>query len=354
MILDRYLVRQFIPVFIFASMMFVTLLCLIDLFLNLVHYLNYNAPFDEIIRASIYYIPKSFSLALPIALLFASAYTLGDLYARNELTSIIAAGIPFWRLSASLLVIGVIASFFAFFFEDNIVIPTYREKNLITRRLRHQQVTQNNSNIVVKTRDGNRIYSVDYFDNINQSLNGVSIVERDDGGNFLSQIRSTVATWNGEYWVFTNGVIYEWEDRLLRVHPLPAVADYTEDPDIFRRNSVNSEDLPARDAALLIRDLRDAGLPYVSAMADYYHRFSFSSVSFIVIILSVSMGGRFRKNIMLMSLLTSLSIAVVFYIMEMLTMMMAKLGYIAPFIGAWFPVLVFTLLGVVLVRFSKT
>jgi lipopolysaccharide export system permease protein len=33
---------------------------------------------------------------------------------------------------------------------------------------------------------------------------------------------------------------------------------------------------------------------------------------------------------------------------------MAKLGYIAPFIGAWFPVLVFTLLGVVLVRFSKT
>ncbi|MDR2803232.1 MAG: LptF/LptG family permease [Treponema sp.] len=354
MILDRYMVKQFIPVFIFASVMFITLLCLIDLFVNLVHYLNYEAPFSEIMRASLYYIPKSFSLALPIALLFASAYTLGDLSARNELTSIITAGIPFWRLTFSLIIIGVMASIFAFFFEDNIVIPTFKEKNIITRRLRHQKQPETNSDIVVKTRGGNRIYSVDYYDSGNQTLNGVSIVERDENGGFILQIRAAAARWNGEYWIFNNAYIYEWENRLLRVHELPFVTDYTEEPEIFGRKSVDAADLSARDAALLVKDLQHSGLPYAKAQADYFHRFSFSSVSFIVIILSISMGGRFRKNIMLMSLLTSLSMAVVFYIMEMLSMMMANLGYIKPLIGAWFPVLFFSILGLMLVRRAKT
>jgi lipopolysaccharide export system permease protein len=348
------MVKQFIPVFIFASFMFVTLLCLIDLFMNLVHYLNSEAPFSEIMRASIYYIPKSFSLALPISLLFASAYTLGDLSSRNELTSIITSGLPFWRLSFSFMVIGIIASLFAFFFEDIVVIPTFKEKNIITRRLRRQKQPEQNSDIVVKTRFGNRIYSVDYYDRNSQTLNGVSIVERDENGSFIQQIRAPTAAWNGEYWVFNNGYIYEWENRLLRVHELPPVTDYTEEPEIFGRSSVAAADLSARDAALLINDLRQSGLPYAEAQADYYHRFSFSSVSFIVIILSISMGGRFRKNIMLMSLLTSLSVSVIFYIMEMLSMMMAKLGYILPIIGAWFPVIFFSILGMILVRYAKT
>jgi lipopolysaccharide export system permease protein len=40
MILDRYLVKQFFPVFVVAAAMFVLLLSLIDLFANLWRYLN--------------------------------------------------------------------------------------------------------------------------------------------------------------------------------------------------------------------------------------------------------------------------------------------------------------------------
>jgi lipopolysaccharide export system permease protein len=50
----------------------------------------------------------------------------------------------------------------------------------------------------------------------------------------------------------------------------------------------------------------------------------------------------------------SLAVAVIFYVMEMLTMMMGRLGYIPPIIGAWFPVIFFTVVGAVLIRFSKT
>jgi lipopolysaccharide export system permease protein len=114
------------------------------------------------------------------------------------------------------------------------------------------------------------------------------------------------------------------------------------------------EELPARDARLLVRDLRTAGLPFIEALTDYHHRFSFSSAPFVVMILSVSMGGRFRKNVLLMSLLSSLGAAVLYYVMEMISMMMARLGYLPPLAGAWFPVAVFVAAGILLLRNAKT
>lgn len=354
MILDRYLVRQFIPVFLVALTMFVMLLGLIDLFSNLVRYLNYEVPASQILLVSYYYLPKSLSYATPISLLFAAAYTLGDLYARNELTSIFSSGIPFWRFIISLLVIGALVSVLSFFFQDKVVVPTFKKKSDLGSILLHQQYTADNSNIVIKAKNGQIIYSVDYFDDSSTSLNGVSIIEQNDQGEFLSLIRAPRAVWNGEYWSFSIALIYSWEGQFLRVKPLDSVDTYREHPETFRRNAVDAEDLPAKDAADLVQDLKTAGLPFISALADYYHRFSFSAVSFVVMFLSVSMGGRFKKNILLMSLLASLVATVVFYVMEMISMMMARLGYIPPIVGAWFPIIVFSILGLILLQSAKT
>jgi len=354
MILDRYLLRQFFPIFLVAVSMFVFLLLLIDLFGNLVRYLNNEVNLATIIKISLYFIPKSFSYAMPISLLFAAAYTLGDLYARNELTTIFSSGIPFSRFCVSLVIVGIAASIFSFFLDDALVIPTLRIKNDLSRRALRQHVTENNSDVVIKTKNGRLVYAVDFFDHIKLVLNGVNIVEMDENGEFISRIRAPSAEWKETYWEFNNPVIYHYEDEILRVRPLPHNTSYNEPPDTFRRNAVNVEELSAREAGLLVKDLRTAGLPFINAQANYYHRFSFAVTPLIVMILSISMGGRFRKNILLMSLFSSLSVAVVYYIAEMLCMTMAGLNYISPFVGAWFPVIFFIFTGLFLVRGAKT
>jgi lipopolysaccharide export system permease protein len=353
-ILDRYLLKQFFPVFIIASLMFVLLLSLIDLFSNLWRYLNFEVPFKDILRVCLYYLPKSFSYALPISLLFAAAYTLGDLYSRNELTSIFSSGIPFWRFSLSLVIIGLGASVFSFFFEDKLVIPTFKVKTDLSRHLLHQQQTEANSDIVIKAKNGRLIYSVDYYDDYTTSLNGVTILEQSEDGDFSALIRAFSASWTGEYWDLSSPLVYRWEKGILRARPLGKTDIYREHPDTFRRSAVEVEALPAWEAALLVEDLKRAGLPYTGALSNFHHRFSFSSVSLVVIILSVSMGGRFKKNILLMSLLASLVAAVVFYVTEMISMMMARLGYIPPVLGAWIPVGIFVGIGIVLIRSAKT
>jgi len=354
MILDRYLARQFFPIFVVASLMFVLVLSLIDLFANLVRYLTNEVPFLTIMKISLFYLPKSFSYALPISLLFAAAYTLGDLYARNELTTVFSSGIPFWRFSASLVVIGLLASVFSFFFEDIVVIPTIRIKNELSGQALRMQRNESNSDIVIKARNGQLIYSVDYFNYTAGVLNGITIIEMDPGGGLISHIRAPSASWTGSYWELNNAVIYQYENGILRIRPFVSDTSFREPPDVFRRKEVNVEELPAKDAGLLVKDLKEAGLPFTATLANYYHRFSFAAVSFIVMVLSISMGGRFRKNILLMSLFSSLAAAVVFYVMEMISMAMAGLGYIPPFIGAWFPVFSFMIIGALLLRGART
>ncbi|MDR1866962.1 MAG: LptF/LptG family permease [Treponema sp.] len=353
MILDRYLIRHFIPIFFVASAMFVLIIILMDLFANLWRYLNYEVAIIEILKVSFYYLPKSFSYALPLSLLFSAAYTLGDLYGRNELTAIFSSGIPFSRFSLPLLIIGIIASVFSFFFDDYVVIPTLKTKNDLSRTLLHQPVSEDNSDVVIRAQDGTTIYAVDYYDNLKYVLNRLIIIERgEDSINMI--VRAPQAVWNGSYWELSNAVLYRWNDGIFQIEALPFTDKYREEPETFRRSSINVEEVSSAEAALLVRDLRTAGLPFNTALADYYHRFSFPSASFVVIILSISMGGRFRKNILLMTLLSSLFSAVVFYVMEMISMMMAKLSYIPPLVGAWFPIISFVVIGFVLLRSAKT
>jgi len=220
--------------------------------------------------------------------------------------------------------------------------------------LLHQQRPENRSDIVIKARNSRLIYAVDYFDYENGILNGISIIEQDEAGHFVSLVRAPRAFWTGTHWDLSSPVVYEWVSGLLRYRNLENNDEYREEPETFRRNMVNVEELRTRDARLLVEDLKNAGLPFTHALADYHHRFSFASVPFVVIILSISMGGRFKKNILLMSLLSSLVAAVIFFVIEMISMMMAQAGYIHPLAGAWFPVVFFISIGLLFLRTVKT
>ena len=359
-ILDRYLLKQFFPVFFSALALFVMLVLLIDLFLNLTRYLSNGASFPAILKVSLFYIPKSISYAIPVSLLFASAYTLGDLSAKNELIAVLGSGIPFWRFCLSLIILGIAFSFFAFFFEDQAVIPTFKEKNRMSRELLHT-TTENLSSIVIKLKGGQLIYSVDYYDIASQTLYEVIIIELDENKKLKTMINAERAVWEGGAWSFDNPLMYSWDSGFLRpknISPEDAITflseKYREEPETFRRSSVSADDLNARDAAMHIKDLRRAGLPVSSALANYYHRFSFSAVSFVVIFLSLTVSGRFKKNILLLSLLASLGTAVIYYVIEMLSMLSAESGLLPPFWGAWTPVLVCTAAGFLLLASAKT
>ncbi|MDA3809842.1 MAG: LptF/LptG family permease, partial [Spirochaetaceae bacterium] len=83
-------------------------------------------------------------------------------------------------------------------------------------------------------------------------------------------------------------------------------------------------------------------------------RFSFALTPFIVSMISCAFGGKFKKNILLMSLLSSLILSVVYYVIQMIMALMSKMGYIPPILGAWTSVIIFLIVGFGLFKTAKT
>jgi lipopolysaccharide export system permease protein len=354
MTLDRYLLKLFFPILLAALVMFVLLFSLIDLFANLWRYIANGAQIIQILRVSLFYLPKCVSYSLPVSLLFAASYSLGDLYAKNELTVISTSGIPLWRFTVSLIVFGILISIGFYYFDDSVVIPTYAQKTSLSRELLQQNGGLNNSDVVIISEGGKLVYSVDYYNDADRSLHGVLILERDESLDLVSLIRARQARWVQSRWVLDDGTKYFWSHGILTERPYFEEGRYTEDPGTFRRSAVNVEELKTQDAILFIEDLKRAGFPYFKALSDYYRRFAFSVTPLVVLLLSIPMGGRFSKNILLMSLLASLIAAVIYYVAQMVTMMFAKLGYLDPLWGAWAPVIFFIGLGILFIRTART
>lgn len=353
-ILDRYLFKKFLPLFFGGLALFVLLLQLIDIFGNLWRYLGNNASIIDIARVSLLYLPKCISFSLPIALIFAIAYALGEMSAYNELIVIFSSGISLWRIALPFVVLGLILSMASFLFEDRVVIQTLYDKEALSAELTRQEQKLRQNDIIVKTNAGRRVYSVGYINLKEQTVSRVIVIDRNDEGNFLFMLKSPRGTWNGQYWDFQNTHCYSWKEGRLVESDAGDLSRYNEPPPTFVRNAKEVEQLPASQAKLFIGDLRVSGVKIHAALSDYYRRFAFSTTPLVVIILSMSMGGRFRKNILLMSLLSSLMAAVLYYVIQMVTMMLAKLGYIPPIVGAWFPAVFFIILAFAMIQKART
>jgi len=351
-------VRSFLPTFVVALVFFVLLLQLVDIFAYIVRYINLGVPFKEILLVQWYYIPKCISFSISPSLLFAVAFTLGTLYANNELIAVFGSGVSLFRLVSPLLLLGILISAGSFFFEENYVIDTYAMKNTLSQDLLKQRKSLSNTNVTVLGDGGRLVYHAEYYNDSARVLRDLILVERDTNGRVVGRIDAEQAVWDGEVWELQNARIFSWDDEgnyLLeedeRNYSRP---DISEQPDTFRKTVRNIGEMSLEEAELWVDSLEKAGLPFREPLTEYYKRFSFAMTPLIVVFLSCAMGGRFKKNILLMSLLLSLVISVLYYVSQMVSSLLAKSGMLTPLLGAWGPFLVFLVAGLWLFRSART
>jgi len=354
-ILQRYLLQLFFPVFVITILFFILLLQLGDLFLNLPQYLQNQARFVTLLRVMYLYLPKCISFAMPLSVLFASSYTMGNMYAKNELTSIFASGMPLAVLVAPLVLCGFLLSIGMFYFEDRILIHFQRQKIALVNSILEPQQNLNSSDLVVLSDSGKVVYFADYYDDNQKELSNVLIVIRTESGDISTIIKGNSAQWQTDHWEVTDKSIYTFtaDNDVLYQDSIDAKL-FFEPPETFQRNITSIDEMTIAQAKLFINNLKKMGLPYHEYLSQYYRRFSFPFTTFIVLFFSVSIGGRFKKNILLMSLLFSLALAVLYYVTEMMTMLFAKWEYISPLAGAFLPLLIFTFLSIAMLKIART
>jgi lipopolysaccharide export system permease protein len=357
-ILRRMLLRQFIPIFLVALVFFVLLLQLLDVFGNIWRYFAHDVPFLEVVKIALLYTPKCISFAIPVSFLFAISFTLGLFYANNELFAIFGSGVSLYRLVTPFLIFGILLSIGGFWFQDTIVIPTYQQKNQEYARAVKQVTTLSQAKVTVTSPDQRVVYVADYYNDAQTRLQGVTVIVRDGQMNLVSRIDAQWAEWVNTRWVLHECRGYFWDqgtkllsDEQQKVYDSPL---YAEPPDTFRKQSRSIDEMNRAQSERYVAMIRRAGLTYRDALTDYYRKFSFACTPFIVAFIASSLGSAFKKNILLMSLLSSLVISVMYYVAQMVMGILAKNGVVPPLFGAWAPFAFFLVLGFMLFRTART
>lgn len=355
----RLLLIEFIPFLILGVVFFSLILVLGDIFAHLWQYLNKDVPFSQALYVSLLYAPKAVSYALPIGAMFASAFSLGTLGARNELIAIFGSGVSLFRFVIPILILALLMCVGGYFWEDRIVIPYMKQRSALSKELLDIQDPTTRSKVVLISDQGRILYYADTYNHENKILTGLTVVLLDEEGKFYRRIDAEAGTWQEDTatWhlescrVFTNvgnnevsqeiQALYE-DDRLV------------EDPDTFKIDTRELEEMNNKEALLWIQTQRRAGLPYRVHQSELYQRYTIAFTPFLVVFFAGALGGRFRRNILLMSLLASLGLSSAWYIVRMLATILSGNGMITPLMGAVAPYLFFLVIGSWLFVYAKT
>ena len=155
--LDRYVLREWLKVFLLAALGCPFLVMVIDLTDKLDSYLGRGIPKGRIALSYLFFLPETISLVLPVAVLFAVVFTVGALGRHSELTAAKASGVSFHRVVRPLLVASLAAVVLDLGLTELAPVTSARRAELLGDK--QVRLTANRYNFVYRA-DGGWVYAI--------------------------------------------------------------------------------------------------------------------------------------------------------------------------------------------------
>lgn len=348
-VLTRYTLASVLKVGLVTTMLAALMLVGVDLFTNLDTYIGHSMGFGKAFMLSMLYYPEAFLLAVGPSFLFSTTYFLSMLNASNEMICILNSGVSSRKVVAPLLVLAVALAVFYFGFNETVAIRSSNLKETRTQSSTKDSSSMDNTDIALgDMQNGYVVHASRYEDSI-ETLFDVSYVEHDVSGEDEGTIRridayKAVYDEGSGFWTFHDCDVYETfatesgDQVSVSYHEELAAQRFRLEPQLFRNLSSEiskmSLDL-ARAYLLRIRNLNPD--EYARVGTEFYKRVFSCLTPLVMMVIACSMNYRFRKNVLFLSLICSICIAVVYYVIQMMTVMLADQGVIAPWLGILIP-----------------
>jgi len=267
-ILDRYLVRQLVPVWLWCLTIFILLSCLIDLFGHLDEILRHGVPLRTVLEYYLNFTPLVFVKASPLALLLSSAFVASRLTRHQEFLALNASGTSLLRASMPFLFVGWLASLLVFAVNDRVIPRTAAAYQELREEAfeRATQKTKRLENVAVMD-TFNRLYHARELNLNTQELTDLTILEHDWHNQPTKSTYASRAVWTPHGWLLLYGTIYRVGPKgALQGEPqsfVERLMTYPVSPDSFQQPEARPETMRFGQLRLLIERLKHMGMTNV-------------------------------------------------------------------------------------------
>ena len=352
-VLTRYTLSSVIKVGLATSVLAALMLVGVELFSKLDTYIFYNVSFGQAFLVSLLYFPEAFLLALGPSFMFSVTYFLSMLSSNNEMICVLNSGVSMRRVVVPCLILAVLLSVGYFVFNENVAIEASNLMDSKYKTLTNRSTSGNNSNVALSDmQDGYMVYAGQYVDETS-TLYNVSYVEiiGSDGltsGSNFRRLNAYRAQYDTELKLWTLYDCYEYlpsssgtnagQTEKVNYYCSLQIPRLQLEPQLFRNLSSEISKMSLSLAHAYVLRMKSLNPDeYASLATEYYKRIFSCLTPLIMIIIACSMNYKFKKNVLFFSLICSICVAVVYFVVQMMTVMLADQGVIAPYLGTLIP-----------------
>jgi lipopolysaccharide export system permease protein len=355
-IFDRYLIRNFLVPFFYSLFGMLAIWLVYDLGEHANDFQEAHLGFQPIAQFYLVQIPFIIVNQLPLSVLLGLLYVLTRMSRRNEIVSMLGAGVSVTRLLRPLILIGLLLTAGCTVLNYELGpkgqwASAYMLDEIIRGKAKNSRLDA----LVFPNRRDFRIWFIQLLDAKNEQLSNVQVIQQNGSGVIQSKIYGANATYDGsrKVWIFYNG-------KLAYFDPQGNVAN----EEFFAQKEVSGwSETPWRLSSATLKG-KYMTVPqlvhYLNANGDFpesnlaefrtqmWYRFALPWNVLVVVFVASPLCIAFSRRGALGGIAGGLFLFIGLFSSSNVFLALGQGSRISPLIAAWTPAAAFLLLGFIL------
>lgn len=399
-ILDRYVMREFLKIFVFGIITLILVSTVVDIFESVDDIVTHKPPLSVTLTYFWARVPQLVFLITPISILLSTLLATGAFARHSEITAMLASGVSIYRILVPLLIIGLVVSLLMFGLNE-FLVPSANRLAQVSKRIikgRPDQNTMAKIQIWFRGTREKRIYYINALVPESKLIYQMTVFELND--NFLpvkrldaghaeysppaSQLQAEEAQkWRTRVtqvlpkhfqdfleseslandtqevgtWTLYNGT-----ERYLEASGRRSIINFQQRDDYniprtfneFRQETKIPEDMNYQELTTYIETLTASGYDVSKYIVDLRAKFSYPLVSLVMVIIGFPFALQSPRSGAAMGVGLSVFIGLTYWITLQLGISLGHAHILPPLIAAWISHLIFAAAGFYLILSTKT
>lgn len=350
-ILDKYILKQIIEMFLMGVFVFTSIIFASDTFITLIKQISlYGIPFKVAFMIIILNLPNVFVMTIPMGVLLATVMTLNRLSLSSEITVMRSCGIGLNRIAKPIFIFAAVMCIASFIINETIVpITTKQSKDLALWSLGQKNIPEGKQNFIFKESQDNgtlkRLFYVGYCKN--KTLHNITVLDLSKSDT-IQVLQAQDGSTSPSGWGFNRGAIYTVakEGKILNTTFFEnSVAQFGIDLSRELSQNIAKEHNFLSLLHYIIQNSEKIEPEKNVYLVELYDKIALPITTIVLVLIGVPLAitpPRVRYN---RGFLFSILIIFTYYLIRALSISFGEAGSIPPFYAAWMANIILTIAG---------
>jgi LPS export ABC transporter permease LptG len=362
-LLDRYVLRNFLEPFFICFFGFLSIWLIFDFTDNGPDFIQARASAKTVAMFYLTQLPQIILISLPVGLMLAMLFSLSSMSRRNEIISMLTAGVSVPRVMLPLIGVGVLASGFLMWLNYDLAPHAEAIKKSALEQIsrgRRQGEVEAVNGYLFRDRMNGRTWYIKKFRPDSTQFDSVHITQQDSAGHIVKKWYAARAMYDprSKTWSLNKGIILDFNEAgdIAKIdnfeNEFRIIRDWSETPWRIGSSHQEAQNLTVPQLQSYLAYNGDFPAVQLAPFRTYlHHRFAVPMQCLVVIFLAGPLAIVFSRRGVVGGVATAMILYACLLLSTYLFLALGKGYRINAALSAWFRTAFFLLVGLVLLYF---